>query len=59
MVHVLRSTHTVATLEVSKKSYDEIAKKLIAAGYDHVFIGDGILDMTGIGLIPCQKDKRR
>jgi len=57
-VHGLRSTHTVATLEVSKAAYNEIAEKLKQANYDHVFIGDGLLDMTGIALVQYPKDKK-
>jgi hypothetical protein len=48
---VIRSTHTVAELEISRAAYDEIAQKLRAAGYDHVFDGE-LIDMTGIGLTP-------
>lgn len=48
-------THTLATMEVSAATYEEITSKLRAAGYDHAFI-DGntfshpMLDMTGIGI---------
>lgn len=45
----MRSTHTFVVLEVSQPCYDEIAAKLRAAGYDHVF-GPGIIDMHGIAL---------
>jgi len=51
-------THTYAELEVSRATYDEIAQKLRAAGYQHVFINAGppdaatpTIDMHGIGLI--------
>jgi hypothetical protein len=37
----MRSTHSLATLPISKGAYEEIAKKLIAAGYGHVFIKIG------------------
>lgn len=47
----VRQTHTVATMELSEAAYKEIAEKLKAAGYDHVFQGD-LIDMTGIGLLP-------
>lgn len=46
----IRQTHTFAELELSKAAYDEIATKLRAAGYDHAFIDDGIIDMHGIGV---------
>lgn len=48
-----RSVYTLATMELSQTAYDEIAKKLRDAGYDHVFgIGGdaGLIDMTHIGL---------
>ena len=44
------ATYTIATLTVSKAAYDEIAVLLRAAGYDHVFMSDGTIDMSGIGL---------
>lgn len=48
-----RPTHTLAILELSRAAYDEIARKLRAAGYDHVFGPDGKrIDMTGIGVTP-------
>jgi hypothetical protein len=47
-------THTYAILEVSPKAYDEIKKKLIAAGYTHAITGAGrekeVVDMHGIAL---------
>lgn len=46
----MKSTHTLATLEVSAAAYDEIAGKLRAAEYGHAFIGEGV------GLV---KDARR
>lgn len=50
----LTSTHTFATLEVSNAAYDEIAAKLKEAGYDHVFMEDGAIDMHGIGLVKVE-----
>lgn len=46
----VRQTHTYAELELSKAAYDEIAKKLRDAGYDHAFMEDGTIDMHGIGV---------
>ena len=43
-------THTVATLEVSDRTFQEIAGKLRAAGYGHLFMSDGSIDMYGISL---------
>ena len=54
----MTSTHTVATLEVSKATYNEIAARLREAGYDHVFLHDGVIDMTGIGLVMLATPKR-
>lgn len=45
-----RQTHTIAEMEVSQQTYDEIKKKFEEAGYDHVFMPDGTMDMTGIGI---------
>jgi hypothetical protein len=48
-----RTTHTLAELELSQASYDEIAGKLHEAGYEHAFgIGNdaGLIDMQGIGV---------
>ena len=46
---------TFATLEVSQRTYDEIARLLRAAGYGHAFVvGSGeppTIDMHGIGLV--------
>lgn len=52
----MRTTHTLATLEVSKEAYEEIAAKLKEAGYDHAFLEDGLIDMTGIGLVKEKTD---
>lgn len=46
-----RHTYTFAALELTKASYDEIAAKLRAAGYDHAFTRDGAIDMHGIGVV--------
>lgn len=43
-------THTVAELALSGAAYDEIRKSLEAAGYQHAFDADGMIDMTGIGV---------
>ena len=47
-------THTVAALEVSPETFDEVTRLLREAGYDHVFsqADQGILiDMTGLALV--------
>lgn len=46
----LRQTHTVVTLGLSQPAFDEIRAKLRAAGYDHVFMPDGEMDMTGLAV---------
>lgn len=53
-------SHTYATLEVSADAYDEIRKKLEAAGYRHAFHEDGLIDMHGIALerLPRWNDDR-
>lgn len=50
----IRQTHTYAELELSQSAYDEVSRKLVEAGYGHVFgvgheHGDAI-DMRGIGV---------
>jgi hypothetical protein len=43
-------TRTVATLDVSERTFQEIANKLRAAGYQHLFMADGSIDMYGIAI---------
>lgn len=47
-------TNTVATLDLTERTYREIEKKLRAAGYDHLFMqcadGSAAIDMTGIAI---------
>lgn len=46
-------TRTLARLQVTQSTFDEIAKKLKAVGYyDHVFLPDGNIAMDGIALEP-------
>jgi hypothetical protein len=35
---MIRSTHTLAELELSPAAYEEIATKLLDAGWTHAFI---------------------
>ena len=53
----MRSTHTIAHLDVSREAYQEIAAKLMRAGYDHAFLPDGVIDMHGIGLVEVAKQE--
>ena len=59
----MATTHTYATLEVSKGAYAEIRKKLEDAGYQYAFHEDGLIDMYGIALKldadspPCGGDR--
>ena len=46
----MRTTHTVAVMKVPKSVYDLVAAELRAAGYDHAFLDDGSIDMTGVAL---------
>ena len=46
-----RVTESIATLTVSPACYDEIATKLRNADYFHVFRDDGVIDMSGLGLV--------
>jgi hypothetical protein len=57
----LRTTHTFATLPVSKRTFEEIHRKLKAASYDHSFIDEETIDMDGIGITytpPTPKKKK-
>lgn len=47
---MIRSTYTLAELQLSPAAYTEIANKLLAAGYDHVFIENGMIDMSQLGI---------
>jgi hypothetical protein len=46
-------SYTYALLEVSAGTYQEIARKLKKAGYDHAFNADGAIDMHGIAVMPA------
>jgi hypothetical protein len=52
----IRQTHTFVELPVSCEAYEEIAVKLKAADYGHVFMPDGQIDMHGIALV--REDER-
>jgi hypothetical protein len=43
-------TYAFAELEISQTCFDYIARKLRAAGYDHVFVEGGLMDMHGVAL---------
>ena len=45
------ATHSIATLIVSAAVYDEIAAKLRKADYFHALREDGVIDMSGLGLV--------
>lgn len=55
---MLRTTYTYVLMELSQAAYDEIAGKMRAAGYDHVFNesdsrpGTTAIDRHGIAVIP-------
>lgn len=44
-------SYTYALLPVSRETFDEIKRALLAAGYEHAFRDDGeVIDMHGIAL---------
>ena len=45
-----RHTHTYVCLPLSKAAYEEIAKKLHEAGYEHCFSANGEIDMNGLAV---------
>lgn len=51
-------THTYAILEVSRATFEEIAQKLKAAGYDEAFIEIDVIDMHGIAVSPIASPER-
>ena len=55
------STHTFATLEVPRVSYEFVRAQLIAGGYEHAIGHDSddqeVIDMTGIALVAPPKRK--
>lgn len=52
----MRSTHTLAILELSREAWEEIAQKLRGAGYDHAFLPEDVIDMQGIGIAPAKPE---
>lgn len=49
----MNSTYTMAIMQVSKETYEEIKQKMLTAGYGHVFHShhDGpVIDMNGIAI---------
>ena len=49
-------TTTYATLPVSKECYNEIRALLEQAQYNHVFMRNGGIDMTGIAIINREEE---
>lgn len=52
----MRQTHTYVTLELSDAAYDEIARKLREASYDHAFNAEGEIDMHGLAVVKAKHD---
>lgn len=50
MRQTISQTHTYAILEVPSDVYESIAWRLREAGYIHVFMQDGEIDMHGIAI---------
>lgn len=51
-----RTTHTTARLEVSRAFFEDVKARLRDAGYDHAFLQDGSIDMTGIAIAPVEDE---
>lgn len=55
---MMRTTHTYVVLELSEAAYDEIRRKLEAAGYHHAFHPNAhapaspLIDMHGLAVGP-------
>lgn len=43
-------THSLAIIDVTPRTFDELKKQLEAAGYDQAFLEEGTIDLHGIGL---------
>lgn len=54
-----RVTHTLAVCEVPRAVWQDIADRLRAAGYDHAFDDDNLIDMTGIALVPFAREDQK
>lgn len=56
-------THTYVFMQVSKRTYEEIKKKLLDAGYDQALQEDSergiVLDMHGIALAKGEGIRRQ
>jgi hypothetical protein len=50
----LRSTYTVATMEVPPEVFTLIATKLKDAGYGHAFMDEKMVDLSGVALVPSE-----
>jgi hypothetical protein len=50
----LRSTYTVATMEVPPEVFNLIASKLRDAGYGHAFMDAHCIDLSGVALVPSE-----
>jgi hypothetical protein len=56
---MVKQTHSYAVLAVSAATYEEIARHLREAGYEHVFNANGEIDMNGVALVKAAgADKR-
>lgn len=53
---MVRSTHTLALMQVEPHTYRKIRKILEDAGYRHAISEDGTLDMNGIGIVQEDHD---
>ena len=58
-MRTLRHTHILVELEVSPATFAEIRGKLDSAGYDHAFLDDNTIDMSGLALKPTASWWRR
>jgi len=52
-------TRTLVKMRVSQATFDEIAAEFRRAGYEHVFLRDGSIDMSEVGIEADPTRKRR
>lgn len=50
-----QETRTVAALTISQTAFNEVSRLMLVAGYQHAFMPDGAIDMSGICIQPIVK----
>jgi hypothetical protein len=56
LMTAMRTTYTVATLDVPRDVYDAIKDRLKAAGYSHTFMEPDAIDLSGVAIVPSDSE---